>query len=212
MKNNVKCVISFVAGAGLGVFGGYKLFEYKLKKLLLQTKAEEEAALKAMEEEIAEEAKPIEEEYTVIADDYNPDSAVEELNKLTTAKPSKKEKRNYAKTITKEKYVPSMEPEVEKGKGSDGDIDIIPAQDFDVIPGFDTAYWTLYEDGVMVDDAENIVESSMDYIGEEAYNALMSGEETVCVRNFTTKTDYKLDKSKDYYYDDVNTETDETID
>lgn len=206
MKNNIKCVISFVAGAGFGVFGGYKLFEYKLTKLLLQTKEEEEREKKAAIKETQEEAAPM-----YIEDEYDSSKAIEELNKMTMYVP-KSEKRNYSKTITKEKYAPTKEPEVEKGNKSDSDIDIIPAEDFDAIPGFDTAYWTLYQDGVMVDDSYDIVESSMDYIGEEAYNSLMSGEDTVCVRNFTYKTDYKIDISKDYYYDDVNTQPDETID
>lgn len=192
MKNNIKCVISFIVGAGAGVYAGYKLYERNLTKFLLQVKEEEEAKSK---EDISAETE-------VETEEVKPDDIPK-----TTPK-----KRNYSKKA--EKAAPSK-PVVKKGnKSVNEDIDVIPEVDFDNIniAGWNVEYLTMYKDGVVERDNGDILESPMDYIGEEAYNVALDGECTICVRNFTTKCDYKIDCVSGEYYSEEHPIPDDTID
>lgn len=218
MRNGVKVAIGFVAGLAAGAIGGYEFSQFQLRKELKriadepEIKDEEvkqavEEATKIVDEHIEKLEKVIEKKQPAEKEEGPEDEYIEEPA-------TKKEKMGYNTKVVKEGYKPAANKSKErKSNPSNNDIEIIDPDEFGMSKSIDINHFCMYEDGVVVDEDDNIIISPIDYIGEEAYNALSSGEETtVFVRNYTKKMDYSIARSFDCYYDEVRSEMDETVD
>ena len=89
----------------------------------------------------------------------------------------------YLKKLREERYA----------EDDTDDIMVIPPEEFGDKPGYDTATFTFFADGVVADEKDDVVTDLANTIGLESLNHFGEYEEdTVFVRNCIKEMDYEI--------------------
>lgn len=174
MNNTLSKIIIFATGSAIGSVVTWKIVRDKY-------------------EQIARE------EIQSIRDLYARDSEGESYAKTDvedTNEPSDALQTEYANIIEKSNYKTYSKTEKEKEEKEEEDIMVKPYLiDQDEWDDSDYLQETLYcfEDGIITDEMENVLDDAEDLVGDEAVEWLQeSGKDYIYVRNDNTETDYEI--------------------
>lgn len=183
MREIITRVSIFTTGAAIGATVTYKLLKTKYEQI-----ANDEI------ESVREYYRKKKEEYEQIANDENKsskDPVKAEMVKVERNKPSVTE---YAAILKKEGYVrDTSESEEEKTVDTDGKPYVISPEEFGENEDYEQISLTLYDDGYLADERDELVNNVEDKIGWESLNHMGEYEDAaVHVRNDDLKTDYEI--------------------
>ena len=168
----MKNFIMFVLGAGVGSLVTWKLIEKKYKKMA--------------DEEVASVKETFSKLYS------KPEEPVEESTET--------ESETEAEPVTN-KTLGSMvnslgynnKSTTKEGSEKRDDIYVISPDEFSEFSDYATKSLTYYEDGILVDDDDNIIEDVNNLVGEGSLETFGQYEDdSVFVRNETLKTDFEI--------------------
>lgn len=194
MKDTLIKAIIFVGGAALGSLTTWKIVKTKYEQI---SKEEIESVKKTFKAEY--DISDLEPADTIEADKIEEEAAqiLQECNDII-------EKADY----TKYSGVTGMDAkkyEEEKGGSDDMVYDkpyVIAPEDFGELDGYEQISLTYFEDGVLTDDNYNLVD--VDLVGADFHIHFGEYEDdSVFVRNDTTKCDYEILADTRYYTDVV---------
>lgn len=176
--NTCKSLLIFLAGAAIGTITTNKLLKTKYEQI-----AEEEIA--SVKEVYAKKMKKLEEP---TEGDTEPEPTKEMVNQYREMASGY---TNYSK----------MEKEAEKEVVEVYTPQVISPDDYDT-NGFRTQTLTLYADGVLADELDNVITNVDEIVGEESLEHFGEYEEdTVYVRNEELETDFEILKDDSNYRD-----------
>lgn len=208
MNSYIKETLIFVVGAAIGSLATYKLVEEKYKKL----SQDEIKSVKNMYAKKSIDLTPI--DRNAKKHDWEKDEIVEEpMAHNVTQLYSKRNREdvidydkftanvNKAKPVEPEPFVESEEegePVIETTK-SDKAPHVISLSDFDSEDEYDKIEYILYDDGVLADDTDEII-NPLTLINEDLI-ALFdeSGEDAIYIRNDHLETDYEITRDGHTY-------------
>ena len=183
----MKNVLIFLGGAGIGAAVTWKLVEKYYKDLADEEIASVVETFKAREAEI---------------NSVKNDSLKEEKVELESSV-EKKEKLHYDNTIDAMRYASENIKDLEENlinpkdtTKKPQDIEVIPPEEFGNEEGFDSRSWTYYEDEVLVDEYDTVVENPESIIGDALKHFGEYEDDSVYVRNAIEKCDYEILKSE----------------
>ena len=185
MYNGLKYALIFASGAGIGVLASWKFFETKYNKIADEEIAAMKEHYKNKEKEAAEPTEDVEQT------DISDKEALEA------------EKETYVEIIND--YV---------GEGGSASMhfskpEVISPDDFGELENYETETLTLYADGVLTDDWDNIIEDVEAMVGVDSLSRFGEYEDdTVFVRNDIYRTDYEICRDS-RNYSDLNLKVDE---
>ena len=216
MTENVKRVLIFVAGAGIGVLASWRFFKKKYERIANDkiasvtehyrnkvTKAEEPTDISSSDNAQEEDDDAILErqmtEYKSLAARY-----ASKVNGRT-------EEDCEETTVTEYTQVDGEFVPVKSYKEKGGDIVnrpyVIKPEEFGN-GDYETVSLTYYSDGVLTDDFDNPIEDIDYYVGEESLDHFGEYEDdSVFVRNDNLETDFEILLVEESYY--VNEEEDD---
>lgn len=176
MNNGIGYFLSFGLGAAAGAVVAWHTLKTKYANLA--------------EEEIAE-VRNLYRNRQSDAADTEPDA-----EEKTEAKPDASMSiREYAAELAKHKYVnysgnPMPEDDIPE---EDPDVFVIEPEMFGNDDEFETIGLTYYEDGVLADDMDNVIEDVENLIGAGSLNRIGEyADDAVYVRNMRMKCDYEV--------------------
>lgn len=173
-------VVIFVAGAALGSFVTWQYAKTKYEKIANEEEVEcfEEDIEKVKDEDVDEYYSKVMSAYGEYPNRY---TTLEEMN----------EYHNYANIYRKEE----KETDINMEKPY-----VISPDDFDEM-GYETLSFTLYDDGVLTDDQDNIIEDEdkEDLIGDALDHFGEYEDDSVFVRNDDRKLDIEILKDTRTY-------------
>lgn len=180
MSSTIKCVSVFVVGAGIGSIVTWKFVKRKYEQI-----ADEEIA--KMREYYKEKCRTEDDsaDEQVVSSESTDEKKVE-----FTAE----EKIEYSDIIKKQGYTSDENIE----KGGDPVITkerpyVIPPEDFGEIDEYDTESLTYYEDGVLTDSDDEIIDNVEELIGRDSLTHFGEYEDdSVFVRNDVLKRDFEI--------------------
>lgn len=181
MKNNVMYALVFAVGAAIG-----SVVTWKVVKDYYKSAADEEIeSVKAAYAPVTEALEDCDAADISESGTYN-------------RKFEKPDLQAYAATIKQNGYGEEMK-NVKRPY-------VIPPEEFDECPGYDTFSYTYYADGVLTDENDEVVVDVDDVVGEDFADHFGEYEEdSVFIRNDDMEADIEILKDeRDYYGDIVN--------
>ena len=179
----MKNLFIFLLGATAGSLITWKLIEDKYKKIA----DEEIESVKEKFKEREEKEKKSKNEYNTYKDiikdlNYDNDEENEE---------NKESENNIKKFSTSvSELVKENIDNVQKENSRLSNIEIITSDEFGDLEGYDSSYWTLYSDNILVDEFNNVITEPELFLGNALDN--FDDEDSVFVRNHDTSTDYEI--------------------
>lgn len=168
----MKNFIIFVLGAGVGSVVTWKLLEKKYKKM-----ADEEVA--SVKETFSKLYSKTEE------------SVEESTEEETEAEARPVDKRTLGSVVNSLGY--NNKSTLKEGSEKRDDIYVISPDEYSEFSDYTTKELTYYEDGVLTDENDNIIEDVTNLIGMGSLNTFGQYEDdSVFVRNETLKTDFQI--------------------
>lgn len=173
MNNKAICVLAFLTGAAVGTAATWQIFKTKYKKIA------------------DEEIESVKEYYSNKKKDPVEETKEESVEQET----EKKAYSDYASVVKNEYNHSAAETKEEANVGivtNPTHVHVIPPesageQDYDI------SSLTYYSDGVLVDDADDIVEDVDELVGRESLTHFGEFEDdSVFVRNDKLKTDFEI--------------------
>ena len=176
MNNNVKIVFTFTLGVVVGAAATWQFFKTKYEAIS-------------------------QEEINSVKEVYSKRNKKEDANKTEkeTDISQDDEVNNYKNIITVNNYTNNKK---EGGSESmeENKIEVIPPDEFGENDEYDIISLTLYEDGILADDGDFIIEDVENTVGTEALDSFGEWEEdAVYVRNDERKCYYEILKDIDNY-------------
>lgn len=172
----MKYAITFVLGAAAGSLVTWKLIEKKYKDLADEEIASVSERYKSRYEQDKEEVVQVVKE--------NNDKEVEGYKNILRD-------MNYKPDNDYTNYVDTL--------SNSAIPNIISPEDFGELTGYDTKSWTLYDDGVLTDDDDEIVIDPENIIGDALHHIGEYADDAVYVRNHDIKCDYEILKHEKTY-------------
>lgn len=172
MSNGTKFILTFVLGAAAGSAVTWKIVKTKYEQIA------------------QEEINSVKEVFARRLDEcMGNGEAVEDEPKLTEEEIEKKEYADIVINYTEKKE--------EKGGSATMNVGSIPyvitPEEFDELDEYDTSSLTYYEDGILTDEYDEIVEDIDDIIGIDSLQHFGEYEDdSVFVRNDRLKCDYEI--------------------
>lgn len=174
---NAKTVIAFIAGVTIGSLVTWKFVETKYKHIA------------------DEEIKSVVEQFNARQNGCDETEPVEE-------KPWRVEKPDimeYAAKIKEARYALDLhDAKNEKEEGGDESMDsdkpyVISPEEFDELDDYEIRSFTYYEDGILTDEENHIVENVDELVGKDSLDTFGYYEQdSVFVRNDALKTDFEI--------------------
>ena len=185
----MKNLFIFALGAGAGSLITWKLVEKYYKNLADEEIESVIDTFKNREKELLEKTekgnKKVEKSETT------------EKKKRTTKKDKVTNKKiidteNYGKVDleTAEEQLININPEESAG------IEIIHPNDFGEEVGYDMKSWMFWDDGIVTDENDEVVDNPSEYIGDGLSHFGDYEEDSVYVRNKANQTDYEILKTE----------------
>lgn len=187
MNSKLLYFLSFIVGASAGSLITWKFVEKKYKQI-----AQEE--IDSVKETYAKMRKDDLEAKQADLEAAKAKLHPAESEKVETPKVQPEEVKEYEDVITRHNYTSYSNNINEKG----GDVMtdrpyIIPPEDFGDYPDYETISLTYYNDKVLTDEYNEIVDDIDDLIGEDSLNHFGEYEDdSVFVRNDALKVDYEI--------------------
>lgn len=181
--NTCKGLFIFLAGAALGTVVTGKVLKTKYEQILEE---EIESVKEAYDRRAKRKEKELEEE---------DDEPI----------PTKEEVETYHEMVKNSGYTnySKQSKEVEKEVVTVYTPEVISPDDFDT-NGYKTQTLTLYADGVLADEYDNIITNVDEIVGEDSLEHFGEYEEdTVYVRNEERETDYEILRDSTNYSDNL---------
>lgn len=171
----MKNLLIFLAGGAIGAVVSAKLVEKYYRELA------------------DEEIQSVVDYYKKRYDEKN-----DEENKVETEiKPKKNKEEDKAEEIIKSEGYSYEEDElVNKPVDSIVGFEIIDPNDYGDEDGYDTKSWMFWNDGILTNESDEIVEEPEQFIGDALSHFGDIEEDSVYVRNHATQTDYEILRSE----------------
>ena len=179
---NAKTVIAFIAGVTIGSLVTWKFVETKYKQIA------------------DEEIKSVVERFTTPQDAGA--AALDGQTEPMEEKPWRVEKPDimeYAARIKEARYALDLhDAKNEKEEGGDESMDsdkpyVISPEEFDELDDYEIRSFTYYEDGILTDEENHIVENVDELVGKDSLDTFGYYEQdSVFVRNDALKTDFEI--------------------
>lgn len=210
MTENVKRVLIFVAGAGIGVLASWMFFKKKYERIANDEIASvtEHYRNKATADEKSTDISSNDD--TQEEDDVILERQMSEYKSLASRYASNVSDRTEEDcedtTVTEYTQVDGEFVPVKTYKEKGGDIVnrpyVIKPEEFGN-GDYETVSFTYYSDGVLTDDFDNPIEDIDYYVGEESLDHFGEYEDdSVFVRNDNLKTDFEILLVEESYYVD----------
>lgn len=182
--NKLNSVLIFLSGVAAGSFITWKLMKDRYECECELVVEEDDSESEIDDEMPEEEDKP----YTPNEGDLHELKNILESNRYT----------NYSKTNDNENVEENKEEE-------DEDLDkpqVISPDEFEENEDYDVVSLTLYADGVLTDERDNVIENIDELVGSDSLNRFGEYEEdSVFVRNDARMTYYEILRDADKYSD-----------
>ena len=176
----MKNLFIFLLGTTAGSLITWKLIEDKYKKIA----DEEIESVKERFKEREKKEKKSKNEYNTYKD------IIKDLN-YDNDEENKESENNIKKFSTSvSELVKENIDNVQKENQRLSNIEIITSDEFGDLEGYDSSYWTLYSDNILVDDFNNVITDPKLFLGNALDN--FNDEDSVFVRNHDTSTDYEI--------------------
>lgn len=179
---NAKTVIAFIAGVTVGSLATWKFVETKYKQI-----ADEEI------KSVVEQFNTRYDAGDTVTDQTEP---VEEEKPWRATKPDIME---YAAKIRDAKYaLDQYDNENKEEEGGDEFMDsdkpyVISPDEFDELDDYEIRSFTYYEDGILTDEENHVVENVDELVGKDSLNTFGYYEQdSVFVRNDALRTDFEI--------------------
>lgn len=178
--NTCKSLLIFLAGAAVGTIVTGRMLKTKYEQI-----ANEE--IESVKEVYANKMKKLD----------------EQQEKCTYREPTKEEIDKYREMASGYTNYSKREKEVEKEVVKVYTPEVISPDEFDT-NDFKTQTLTLYADGILADEYDNVIKNVDEVVGEESLNHFGEYEEdTVYVRNEELETDFEILKDDSNYRDNI---------
>lgn len=185
MSNKMACILSFSVGAAVSAVVTWRILKNKYEQI-----ANEEIA--SVKEVFSRRHSNKDEQ------EAKPEPNVEEA-------PNESDIQEYGKQLAKNNYAYYANTEKKQGvvPMDDGGPVVIAPEEFGVEDEYDTVSYTLYADGVLIDDTDNsLVERVEQTVGSDSLKAFGEYEDdAVHVRNDKLKRYYEILKDFRKYSD-----------
>ena len=187
MNSKLLSFLAFVIGASVGSLATWKFVEKKYKQI-----AQEE--IDSVKETYAKMRKDDLEAKKADLEAAKAKLHPAETERIETPEVKPEEVKAYEDVIARHNYTSYSNDINEKG----GDVMtdrpyIIPPEDFGDYPDYETISLTYYNDKVLTDEYNEIVDDIDDLIGEDSLNHFGEYEDdSVFVRNDALKVDYEI--------------------
>ena len=176
----MKNLFIFLLGATAGSLITWKLIEDKYKKL-----ADEEI------ESVKERFKEREKKEKKSKNEYNTYKDIIKDLSYDNNRENKESENNIKEFSTSvSELVKEDIDDVQKENQRLSNIEIITSDEFGDLEGYDSSYWTLYSDNILVDDFNNVITEPKLFLGNALDN--FDDEDSIFVRNHDTSTDYEI--------------------
>lgn len=187
MNSKLLSFLAFVMGASVGSLATWKFVEKKYKQIAQEEiDSVKETYAKMRKDDLEAKQADLEEAKAKL----HPDAS----EKVETPEVKPEEVKEYEDVIARHNYTSYSNNINEKG----GDVMtdrpyIIPPEDFGDYPDYETISLTYYNDKVLTDEYNEIVDDIDDLIGEDSLNHFGEYEDdSVFVRNDALKVDYEI--------------------
>lgn len=183
-------IFIFLLGAATGSVVTYKLVEKKFKDIADEEIESVKERFKNKEKDL-EQSKEVNEykEYKNIIKEYSTNAA-EGFSKTGTKLEGLK-KPDLDKMVNIKNLVNKSIAKKDEESKKEPNIEIISEEDFGDTEGYDEAYWILYNNNILVDDFNKVVDNREIYIGDFT-KELQDDQETIFIRNNDTCIDYEI--------------------
>lgn len=187
MNSKLLSFLAFVMGASVGSLATWKFVEKKYKQIAQEEiDSVKETYAKMRKDDLEAKQADLEEAKAKLHSDAS--------EKVETPEVKPEEVKEYEDVIARHNYT-SYSNNI-NGKGGDVMTDkpyIIPPEDFGDYPDYETISLTYYNDKVLTDEYNEIVDDIDDLIGEDSLNHFGEYEDdSVFVRNDALKVDYEI--------------------
>lgn len=172
MNNGFVCVVSFVSGAAIGILATRKYFDERYKQIA----NDEIASVREVFSKRHEAETKNENEKKEIRIDHI---------------------QSYNNVINQERYI-SQEPlpycvnDDSKAVDPNDKIYTISPEEFGELEDYDKISLTLYADGILADDMDNVIDDLEDTVGDFNSHFGEYEDDAVFVRNEIRKCDYEI--------------------
>lgn len=187
MNSKLLSFLAFVMGASVGSLATWKFVEKKYKQIAQEEiDSVKETYAKMRKDDLEAKQADLEEAKAKLHSDAS--------EKVETPEVKPEEVKEYEDVIARHNYTSYSNNINEKG----GDVMtdrpyIIPPEDFGDYPDYETISLTYYNDKVLTDEYNEIVDDIDDLIGEDSLNHFGEYEDdSVFVRNDALKVDYEI--------------------
>ena len=187
MNSKLLSFLAFVMGASVGSLVTWKFVEKKYKQIAQEEiDSVKETYAKMRKDDLEAKQADLEEAKAKLHSDAS--------EKVETPEVKPEEVKEYEDVIARHNYTSYSNNINEKG----GDVMtdrpyIIPPEDFGDYPDYETISLTYYNDKVLTDEYNEIVDDIDDLIGEDSLNHFGEYEDdSVFVRNDALKVDYEI--------------------
>ena len=187
MNSKLLSFLAFVMGASVGSLVTWKCVEKKYKQIAQEEiDSVKETYAKMRKDDLEAKQADLEEAKAKLHSDAS--------EKVETPEVKPEEVKEYEDVIARHNYTSYSNNINEKG----GDVMtdrpyIIPPEDFGDYPDYETISLTYYNDKVLTDEYNEIVDDIDDLIGEDSLNHFGEYEDdSVFVRNDALKVDYEI--------------------
>ena len=187
MNSKLLSFLAFIMGASVGSLATWKFVEKKYKQIAQEEiDSVKETYAKMRKDDLEAKQADLEEAKAKLHSDAS--------EKVETPEVKPEEVKEYEDVIARHNYTSYSNNINEKG----GDVMtdrpyIIPPEDFGDYPDYETISLTYYNDKVLTDEYNEIVDDIDDLIGEDSLNHFGEYEDdSVFVRNDALKVDYEI--------------------
>lgn len=191
MTNEVKGLLIFLGGVGTGVFGAYRFLKKKFYEDFdnkVNEKVNEEVD-KRIQDMCSEDVKSMETIVETIKEAYKPENVNAFIDSL-----------GYSSVNDQ---IPQRKEDVHMTSSSNGpDVYIIAPEEFEEEAEYDSQFFTLYSDGVLVDDNNEEVEDPEKILGENWIDYLEEAS-SVYFRNDDIQVDFEVVRDL-HSYNEIN--------
>ena len=176
----MKNLFIFLLGATAGSLITWKLIEDKYKKIA----DEEIESVKERFKEREKKEKKSKNEYNTYKD------IIKDLSYDNNGENKESENNIKEFSTSVSELVKENIDNVQKENPRLSNIEIITSDEFGDLEGYDSSYWTLYSDNILVDDFNNVITEPKLFLGNALDN--FDDEDSIFVRNHDTSTDYEI--------------------
>ena len=176
--NKLGYIIAFVGGAAIGSLVTFK------------------ATKKMYDKIIREEIKSVKEVFSKRSQIVKEETVKTEKDEIVEKASHKPDISEYAKVLNNEDY--THYSKTKKDTDEKESPYVIEPEEFGEFDDYATISLTYYSDGILADDADEMIDDVEEVIGSESLD-ILSDEDTVYVRNDKRKCDYEVLFSEKLY-------------